>query len=907
MSDKRRRPDDVRPAFTLPSKPSSIGREVDEEIRFHLESRVAELMRDGRSRDDAYATALTEYGDVAASRSELSKVDRRRLRSERWSARASALGQDVAYALRALRRERAFTLGVVLVLAIGIGANATMVGVADRLLFRAPAGVTDPARAMAIDFIRMRGVEADHQDVLSYPQYQDLTQTAGVFEHVAAYAFADLTEGRGPAAQHVSTIRATAGYFAVLGTRPLLGRFFLPSDDGAPIGANVAVLSWGYWQRRFQGDASVLGRELAIGDDRYTVIGVAPRGFHGASQSTVDVWIPFTAGLTPLDIERWNNRNAFWLFGIARLAPGVSSKAAGEIAARVLRANSLRVGVSQFKLDEQRPSFGLTSMAPEGMQARGPSGRVALLLAAVSLLVLLIACANVANLQLARGLRRRREIGVRVALGVSRARLVQLVLTESVVLSTIGGAAAVAATVWASRTVRALLLRGSDWSDIPTIDGRMLVYTLVSTLAVGVLTGLVPALASVASDVTAALRQGAQQIKAGQTRARSWLLIAQAALTVILLVGTRLFVRSLERVKAVPVGMETDRVLVSEINTSGLKLSRSETLSLYARLLDVAEHSPEVEGAALASSLPYYTSLATPLFVPGRDSLPRVRDGGPYYNGVTPEYFKTMGIALKRGRWFTPAEEAGHANVLILNESLARLAFPNGDAVGRCARVGSDTAPCSEIVGIAADARRQSIFEDVSLQFFMPLSRVPARADSRTLVLRARGDPRRSLEATRRRLQAAVPGLPYVNVFPMSDLVSPELQSWRLGAAMFGAFGGVSLVLAMVGLYSMLAYDVAQRRQELGLRVALGATARDLAWMVVGAGTRIVSLGAGVGLAIAWSAGGVIQPLLFQTSAHDPRVIAVVVLSLLTVTWLAAVAPLRRAWRIDPMTALRAD
>jgi predicted permease len=900
----------LRRFFSLPRSARTVEREIDDEIRFHIESRVADLAARGISRDAAREKALSEYGDVMASRRELNRLERRRLARERWVVRAESIRQDLAYAARGLGRQRGFALSVIGVLALGIGANATMFGVIDRLLLRPPALVADPARVVTADFVRSFDGEPTHQETLSYPQYLDLAGAKGIFDGVAAYTETNLALGHGAEARSVRGMKVSASYFSMLGVHARIGRLFLPEDDGAPVAPNVAVVSYGFWQREFAGDQGVVGRELQVGDTKYVIVGVAPRHFVGLSSSAIDVWIPITSGETPQAIAGWSGprgRNGYWLQAAARLSPGVERERAAAGASRVLRANMLRDGVPENRLMESQPRFELRSVLPREARAHDASARVALLLGAVSVLVLVIACANVANLQLARGIRRRREIAVRSALGAGVGRLVQQLLCEGALLATLGGVAALVVVAGGASVMRQIVFPQLDWEDTPAIDLHVLAYAALAALAAGVLTGLVPAVQARRARLTNALHGGAREGRVHQSKARLALLIVQAALSMVMLVGTGLFVRSLRHVQALPIGMEPEHVLTAELNLSGLSYKQPEIDALYHRLERAALAYRGIESAALSTSLPFWTSWGTPVHVAGRDSLPRVRDGGPYFNGVTPGYLRTMGMRLLRGRDFTVADQNPSRRVVIVNEAFARLAWPNEDAIGRCVRIGSDTAPCADVIGVVGNPRRQEIIEDVSLQLFLPLEQAPAWVETRTLVIRPTGDARRAMASIRRYLQTSAPDLPYVDVRWMQELVSPQTRSWRMGASVFAAFGALALLLAMVGLYSMLSYDVAQRTHELGVRVALGARRGHLARLVVEAGARIIAVGTAIGLGIVLLAGRFVQPLLFETSPRQPEILAGALGVMVAVTVLATLLPTRRALEVDPIIALRAD
>ncbi|HKW10811.1 MAG TPA: ABC transporter permease [Gemmatimonadaceae bacterium] len=900
----------LRRFFTLPRSTRTLEREIDDEIRFHIESRVADLVTRGTSRDAAREKALSEYGDVMASRRELNRLERRRLARERWVVRAESIRQDLAYAARSLARQRGFALSVIGVLALGIGANATMFGVIDRLLLRPPALVADPARVVTADFVRSYDGGPIHQETLSYPQYLDLAGTKEIFDGVAAYTQTDLALGHGADARSVRGMKVSASYFSMLGVRARLGRFFLPEDDGAPVAPNVAVISYGFWERQFAADADILGRALQLGDSRYIVVGVAPRHFVGLSSSAIDVWIPITSGATPQAIAGWSGprgRNGFWLQAAARLRSGVDRDRAAASASRALRANMLRDGVSKSRLMESQPRFEFRSVLPREALAHDADAKVALLLGAVSVLVLVIACANVANLQLARGIRRQREIAVRSALGAGVGRLVQQLLCEGALLATLGGVGALVIVAGGASIMQQIVFPQLDWEDTPAIDLHVLAYAALAAIAAGVLTGLVPAVQARRSRLSNALHGGAREGRVHQSKARLTLLIVQAALSVVMLVGTGLFVRSLRHVQALSLGMEPQHVLTAQLNLSGLNYTQPQIDALYHRLESATLAHRGIESAALSTSLPFWTSWGTTAHVPGRDSLPRVRDGGPYFNGVTPGYLRTMGMRLLRGRDFTVADQNPSRRVMIVNEAFARLAWPNDDALGRCVRLGSDTAPCAEVIGVIGNPRRQGIIEDVSLQLFLPLEQAPPWVETRTLVIRPTGDARRAMASIRRYLQTSAPDLPYVDLRWMEELVTPQTRSWRMGASVFAAFGALALLLAMVGLYSMLSYDVAQRAHELGVRVALGAQRGDLASLVVGAGARIIAVGAAIGLGIVLLAGRFVQPLLFETSPREPEILVGALGVMLAVTVVATLLPTRRALKVDPIIALRAD
>ena len=495
---------------------------------------------------------------------------------------------------------------------------------------------------------------------------------------------------------------------------------------------------------------------------------------------------------------------------------------------------------------------------------------------------------------------------MRIALGIDRARLVRQLVSETILLALGAGVAAIIVAIWGGGVVRRVLFT-SELAASRTVDPRLIAYTALAAIAAGIVSGLIPALQASRPAVADALRAGARAGGPARSRTRTALLVTQAALTVVFLVGATLFLRSLERIQALPLGMEPQRVLVVSARTSGMRITSAETSTLYTRLLDAARAAPGVERAALAIGLPFASSWVEEVAVPGRDSVPLTRNGGPYFNAVTSDFFGTLGTRILRGRGLTDADRGTAARVVVVNQTLASLWWPNEEAIGHCLKVGGDTMPCAQIVGVAEDARRQNVIEDAAVQFFVPLDQAPVWADARVMFVRPSGDAAKAVESLRRELQTRVPDAPFIEVSRLEDLVSPQMRAWRLGATAFGVFGLLAVVVAALGLYSVLAYDVSRRLRELGIRVALGAGRADIGRMVVGRAVRVAVFGAVIGFAIVLAAESTVAPLLFQTSAREPIAFVVAVAILFAVALLAAIVPTRRASRVDPIIALRSD
>jgi predicted permease len=873
-------------------------REMEEEMRHHLELRAAELAREGMSDADARDAALRRFGNRG-----ILQEERRSAVGLAW---LETLGQDARYVLRSLRASPGFTTMVVLTLGLGIGANATMFGIIDQLLLRQPEHVVDPKRVVRFYTTGRTdaGVEVTFNTV-PYAFYAEMRDVRA-FERVAAYTFGESTTGRGVDARRISVGRVTWDYFPLLGVRPALGRFFGPDEDRPPRGENVVVLGGGYWQRAFGGDPAVLGRMLEIGGAHYRIVGVAPDGFTGATPLPHDVWAPLSADAARLHPEWPTTWDSYWVRVIGRLKPGVTRQQAGLEATTIHRRTY--TGRPEHTIANARVSVRPLLFDDQGREPAEVA--VSRWLVGVAAVVLLVACANAGNLVLARTIRRRREVAVRLALGISRARLVRLLLAESIVLALAGGVAGVLVTVGGGRFLRAVLLP----SGTP-INGRVLVLTAVAALVTGVLVGLVPALQGSRPDLTTALKAGAREGGTQRSPLRTTLTVVQAALSVVLLVGAGLFVRSLWNVRSLRLGVEPDRVLTVNVGAawaagqpdaaqSNDARAAVQMRDLYARALERVRAIPGVESASISNGTPFHSSIALALEVPGWDSIPKLPGSGPYVTSVTGDYFRTMGTRLLRGRLFTAEESATGARVAVVSETMARALWPGRDPMGRCLML-MGSKECWNVIGVVEDARRfQVVGEAAAMQYYVPLGQDFAGG---LLLIRFVGSRTSMIETVRRELQRLDPGIGYVSVGSLQDNVDWQVRPWRLGATMFVAFGALALLVAAIGLYSLIAYLVAQRTHELGVRMALGARASDIVRLVMGRGIGAAAIGVAAGVALALTLGRFVEPLLFQTSPRDLGVFLVVTATLLAFAVLASVVPTWRATRVDPMVALRVE
>jgi predicted permease len=876
-------------------------REMDEEMRFHLDLRAAEHSRAGMSEQDARDAARRRFGN----RTSLGEHRRTAI----GVPSLETLGQDVRYVLRAIRHSPGFSAMVVATLGIAIGANGAMFGIIDRLMLRGPAHVVDPERVVRLYVTQRNGNEESTESTAGYVTYAHLRANTRSFEDLAVYSATDATVGVGAGAHRITLGRVSNNFFRLLGVRPLLGRFFGPSEDRPPSGENVVVLDEGYWRRSFGGDRGILGRTTVIGGVRYTIIGVAPQGFTGAELERRDGWVPISLtywGPGPDWPTAWD---ASWLQIIGRLAPGVTLDQASADATAAHRraydgpANSTMrtasLSAAPLRFDRAGKEQAVT--------------RVSRWLVAVTTIVLLIACANVANLSLARATRRRREVAVRLALGIGRGRLIRLLMAESIALGLLGGAAGLAVAFAGGRFIRGVLLPNVAWPDGP-VDLRVLLVTALTACGTGVLVGLVPAVRGTRLDLSSALKSGVREGGPHRNRMRSLLAVTQAALSAALLVGAGLFLVSLRKVYALRLGIEPDKVLTVSFDWPPLgdlpaALKDRERLrrnQLYDVALARVRAMPGVEHAAVVVGTPFQSSMTIALRVPGRDTLPQLPGGGPYVRAISDDYFATAGTHLLRGRTFTGADVTAGERVTIVNETMARTLWPNRDPIGQCLLM--DTMPCSRVVGVVEDARRFGLREDPAMQYYIPLGQERALGfGGRKMFVRPGGSVATLREALRAELGRLDPSIGFVGVELLQDSLDPQIRPWRLGANMFAVFGALALLVAAIGLYSVIAYLVAQRAHELGVRIALGAERSDIVRLVVGHGVGLAGAGVAIGMLLSLDAGRWIEPLLFDTSPRNPGVFLLVAAVLLMVGLLASVIPAWRAARLDPVEALRAD
>lgn len=897
----------IRRLLELVVRPFRGRAAVDAEIHFHLEAQIEELV--GRGWDPAQARAEAEkrFGDLAQYREVLVTIDHR----NRWMGEVrrwlADLWDDVRYATRGLVRTPSFTGGVALTLALGLGMTATMVGLMDRLLFKPPAHVASPERVVRYTLTQTTETfGAFTNQSVTWKEVLLLRQAHSI-DGLAAFASGSGSLGRGGQARRVPFMAVTPNYFSVLGVGPIAGRFFGPNEDPVDGSAAIAIISYRMWTRDFGRSPSAVGTQLWLGPNRLTIVGVAPEYFNGIDLDANDLWLPFHTGALQLagpgreweDTWDWQ-----WVEILARLKPGVSRTVASAEATAIYRAAV--AGVPGRQNDHGQATYHPVIAGRGAGEGKEPT--VAALLAGVSLLLLLITCANVANLLLARGLARGREIAVRLALGVGRARLVRMLLVESGLLSSVGAAGGIGLAYVGSELTRRWFLPNIDFVD-PPVDGRLLAAMVAIAAMTALVIGLIPAVRMSRPNLAAELKAGSpgQSASRRHQQTRRTLLVVQGTLSVVMLVAAGLFVRSFARVSAIDFGFDASGVVAADIDLGVAGYPDAQRHSYYRDLHERLKTHPGVLSVSLATSNPFYTRSSTRITMPGGDSVPHLKSGGPFYSSITPEYFTTLRIGLRRGRVFTDRDGEGGPFVMIVNETMARTFWPGKSALGECLFIGRDSKICRTVVGIVADANSETLDRDLVQAYYIPLRQSADLNRDRYLLIRVAGDPVAAIPGIRTLMQTQAPNLPVASVRLLASQMDRLYRPWRLGAALFGAMGVVALAVVLVGLYSVLSYGVAQRRREFGIRTALGASNWEVSRLVVGEGQRVVGLGILLGIGVTLALGPLMQRFLFMTEARDPLVYGAVVILLVAAAAIGSFVPARRASRSDPMTALRAD
>jgi predicted permease len=948
---------------------------LDEELRFHLEMQARE--HEARGMSPAAARRAARAALAAEGPGWSVESLKEEIRERRGVPAIETLGQDLRYAWRMMRKSPVFTAVALLSLALGIGTNSAIFSVVDALLLKS-LPVPGAEWLVALE----RNEEGEEIANFSYPAYRQLADSATVCEGVVAVTFefaavvrperqrpatdgpaaATAAAGRsgvelagGTSADAVETASAelvSGNLFSVLGVGAAAGRTFTAAEDDVPGAHPVAVLGYGYWQRRFGRDPGVVGQTLVVNGAPVTILGVAPRGFNGVFiDGTTDVYLPitmrervsyhrnnYTDGTVDPAQPAWNQVNVHWLRLLARRRPGVSIQQASAVLRVIFeRTKQAQLGTHPDPVT-RRMMAGQTLVLEPG--ARGMANRreeltrPLLILGGAAGLVLLLACTNLASLLLARADRRRQEMAVRLGIGAGQARLLRQLLTESLLLAGLGSALGLLFAAWGSRVLLGLVSsRGDPVRLDVALDPRQLAFAAAVALATGVGFGLAPALRATRVDLAASLKEGARSAisgwsggsggaraggtregRAGRRRGGGWghrlplgraLVAAQIALSLLLLIGAGLFVRSLQNLVRLDPGFASDRLVVAELNAAQLNDDEAHLVALYDRLVERLEAMPGVRSASLSQfRLLASGSSASSVELPGRSQQPghlRVA----HVTIATPHYFATTGMPLLRGRGFAAIDRQGAPKAAIVNQALVRSYFPDRSGLGE--RFGFEVAAPGEyeIVGVVRDAKYNQLGEKTPPMIYLPLAQNPDTL--RDLEVRtAAAAGKAAVEQELRRAVAEVePKLAVMSTLSMSEQLDRSLARERAIARLTGFFGGLALLLSAIGLYGVMSYSVDRRTGEIGLRMALGAPRRRVLAMVLVETARLIAIGVATGLAASLATTRLAASQLYGLTAFDPATVAVATAVLVAVALLAGFLPARRAADTSPMTALR--
>ena len=812
----------------------------------------------------------------------------------------STLIADVRYAVRSLLKNPGLTAAATLSLGLGIGANTTIFTWVQAVLFRPIPMAADPG---TIRIAAMENREGQSRS-WSYPNYQDFRDRATLVDVVAQddQTFSIAVDDT---AERTWGGLVSGNFFEVMGLRATAGRLLTPQDDVTPGGHPVAVISHSYWQRRFKGDASIVGKPVTINNTPMTIVGVAPEGFIGSFLGIASsAWVPMAMQKEMMGGDRLAQRGNGWMQSIVRLKPGVSQEQAQAEAASIMA--QLEREHPQFN-DGRRLRIVQTWEAPFG--AATVLTPVLAVLTLLVALVLVIACANVANLLLARAVSRRREVAVRLSLGASRVRLIRQLLTESLLLALVAGIAGVVMAYWTMDVIMAFV----PPVDLPLdlglrMDGTTLVFAIAVSVITGVLFGLAPALQASSPQMINALKEEGRSSSGGRTtgRLRNALVVSQVAVCLVLLVGATLFLRSFIAAQTLSPGFDADRLVTASMDMFPSGYTGERYRDFQRRTLEAVQALPGVESAAFGSRIPlgFGGNSSTTVAIDGYQ--PRANEEIVInYSMVSARYFATLGVAVRAGREYDDTDTATSPRTIVINEAMARRYWPDGNALGKIVRLGPNPA---EVIGIVADSKYNSINERPVPQLFLPMART--EVSTLRLFVRTGSDPSALVADVRQAVRTLDPNLPVYDARTVNEHVHGAMFAQRMAANLLGAMGVLALLLAAIGLYGVMAYAVTQRTQEMGIRLALGASPGSLLNMIVGQGMKLTTIGLVIGLALALTAFGsigAVRTLLPGISPLDPTTFIAVPAALAAIALLATWIPARRAGRVDPLVALRVD
>jgi predicted permease len=882
---------------------NEIARELDDEIRSHLAMEADDNLENGMNAEEARYAANRTFGNVT-----LVKDDSRSAWMYRW---VEDLGKDIRFGVRMLAKNRGFSAIAVISLALGFGLNTTIFTVVNAVLLN-PLPVRDVSRLVQLDTVdaKTKVTQANATKMgMSFANFEDYRRQNQVFTDLVAWNRTALTWSGGAEPQQVFGYIVSANYFDVLGVTPAVGRFFFPDEDRKPNSNNVVVISYALWTNKFGSDPAAVGRSVILNATPYTIIGVGPRGFKGTISlgSTEQVWIPTSMSqqvLAGFDAENFHDRRYLNMVNFGRLKPGISLSQA-EASLKTIASRL----AAEYPKDNGGRSVALSSLAEAAVGANNHDQFTlagAMMLGAVGL-VLLIACANLANLLLAQAARREREMTVRAALGAGRGRLLRQLLTESTLLSLAGATVGLLIAYWG---------RGVLWSYRPSfiqendvnlaLDSHVLLFTLGIALLTGALFGAVPAIKASSPDLADTLKAGGRGNSVGwrANPMRNLLVVLETALALVALIGAGLFVRSQQNAQRIDPGFESHKLFMMAFDLGALHYKEGQSQQFYRSVVDRLGGLPGVQSATVASNFPLGGGLERTVFPEGQDETSGYRGTLTTLDSVTPSFFHTLAIPMVRGRTFTDNDRADTLLVAVANEAMAKQFWPGEDALGKRFHFFGDTQ-LREIVGIVKNTVVAQIGEDPQPMVYLPIAQNYAPVV--TLQVRTTGKPETEISTVRGTVQSLDPNLAITNVQTIQEIMDQGLWAPRMAAALLTLFGALALVLAGVGVYGVLSYSVNQQRHEIGIRRALGAQPADVLRLVAGQGLRLAVVGLVLGLLLAFAFTRVLASLLFGVSATDPSTFFGVTFVLLLVAVFACYVPARRATAVDPLIALRYD
>ncbi|HTM87522.1 MAG TPA: ABC transporter permease [Terriglobales bacterium] len=870
-------------------------REMDAELRFHIESYAEDLIRGGVPREEALRRARVEFGGLEQTKEQC--------RDARGITLVNSLLQDARYGLRMLGKSPGLTAIVVITLGLGIGVNSSIFSVVNAWLLR-PLPIPHPEQIVDV-------ASATGNSRLSYLDMLDLKAQADVFSDVFGYdtGSGGLSADGKPGQFAYSAV--TGNYFSALGVKPALGRLFVPGEGeqrGSPLNL---VLGYAFWQKRFAGDPAVIGKHIAVDGRPATIIGVAPRDFHGVLFAfDMDGYLPLSITALGEDGNSlWGDRGDRSLMLFARMKPGLSlAQAQGsvDVVAKRLAAQypTADRGLEFLVIPERRarPAPRVSSFVPV----------IATLFLMLPGLVLLLACMNVANILLARAAAREREMAIRAAIGAGRRRLIRQMLTEGLLVALLGGAAGVVLGELAIAAAGALLRpvttssAGYAFRIDCQFDWKVFAYTLLAAVLTGIFVGLWPALRAGRADLNAVLHESGRGEQGNRHRLRSSLVVAQVAGSLMLLVVAGLLVRSLSHAEHMFLGFDPEHVVSVMLDPHQVGYNQARTKNFYRELERRVRALPGVKYASLARTVPMaYPSQGSSIFVKGRQLPPDQKPPEISYNGVDPGYFPTMRVPLLRGRSFTDSDSETAPRVAIVNQTMAGRLWPNEDVLGKRFSLKSASGPWIEVVGVAADGQYWFISSDPQPYFYVPLAQDYGSLAS--LQARTAGPPEAMLPVVQREIQRLAPDMPIMQAATMQETVHglAGLFIFQLAASLAGILGAMGLLLAVVGTYGVVSFSAVQRTHEIGVRMALGATRGDILNLISRQGLMLVAGGVLAGVLAAFGLTRAMSKVLMGVSPSDPVTYVAVVVLLAAVSFAACWIPARRSTRVDPMVALR--